>query len=144
MSFTAVIREGGKTAIEGEIPGIHRFYEALLQHAGYDHKSMSTAAAEGRRVSRCRTVQGAEEVSRRDEIDEQLALDQALAVGHVVELRGAVTELRDQVVAEIPVNDLKLVDEDAVDEQAALGAGVVALKAVMGWYVLGIEGRVGG
>ena len=105
---------------------------------------MSTAAAEGRRVSRCRTVQGADEVSRRDEIDDQLALDQALAVGHVVELRGAITELGDQVVAEIPVDDLKLVDEDAVDEQAALGAGVVALEAVIGRDVLGIDGRLGG
>lgn len=71
---------------------------------------MSTAAAESRCVSRCRTVQGADEIARRDEVDDQLALDQALAVGHVVELRGAVTELGDQVVAEIPVDDLELID----------------------------------
>jgi hypothetical protein len=60
--------------------------------------------------------QGAEEIARRDEVDDQLPLNEALAVGHIVELGGAIAELGDQVVTEIPLDGLKLVNENAVDE----------------------------
>lgn len=42
------------------------------------------------------------------------------------------------------MDDLEFIDENAVNEQAALGAGVVALKAVIGRDVLGVDGRLGG
>ena len=87
--------------------------------------------------------QGSDQVARRYEVEDQLALDQALAVGHVVELGGAVAELGDQVVAEIPLDRLEFVDEDVVDKHPALRAGVIALEAVVGRDVLGVDGRMG-
>ena len=124
--------KGGTTAIERENPGYGdstRVYIPNWTKAG--------------RVRRSLPDQGSDKITRRDEVEDQLALDQALAVGHVVELGGAVAELGDQVVAEIPLDGLELVDEDAVDKQAALGAGVIALEPVVGRDVLGVDGRLG-
>ncbi len=94
-------------------------------------------------VRRSLPDQGSEKITRGDEVEDQLALDQALAVGHIVELGRAVAELGDQVIAEIPLDGLKLVNEDAVDEHPALRARVIALEPVVGRDVFGIDRRLG-
>jgi hypothetical protein len=73
------------------------------------------------------------------EVDRQLTLHQALALGHIVELEGAVAELRDQVGLQFPLDVVELVDEDVVDVKTGLGAREVALEAVVGREVLGID-----
>ncbi len=93
--------------------------------------------------------QGGDEVPGGNEVDPQLTLNQALAVGHVVELRGTVAVLGDQVVEQLPLDVVELVDEDAVDVQPGVGPGEVTLETIVerdvfGVDIFGLQGRWGG
>ena len=53
-----------------------------------------------------------DEVAGGNIVDGQLALDQALAIGYVVELLGAVTELGDEVGLQLPHDGVELIEKD--------------------------------
>ncbi|MGA7462201.1 MAG: hypothetical protein WBW69_18360 [Candidatus Korobacteraceae bacterium] len=67
--------------------------------------------------------EGADEVAGRNEVNGQLALDEALAPGYVVEFLRAVAELGDEVGLQLPVDEGELVDKDVVDVKALTGRG---------------------
>ena len=88
----------------------------------------------------CRLVhQRPDQIAGRNEVDGQLTLHQALALGDVVELEGTVAELRDEVGLQLPHDVVKLIDENIVDVEAGLRAREVALETVIGRDVLRID-----
>ena len=86
-----------------------------------------------------RSCRLADQIAGRYEVDGQLTLHQALALGDIVELEGAIAKLWDQIGLYFPHNVMKFVDEDIVDVEPGLGAGEVALEAVIGGNVLRID-----
>ena len=63
----------------------------------------------------CRLAhQRPDQISGRYEVDGQLTLHQAFALGDIIEFEGTVSELRDKVGLQLPHDVVELVDENIV------------------------------